>query len=163
MAFRVIYIGSLSKIIAPALRVGFIAAHPELIKELVPLKIVSGLTSSELTETLALDILLQGRQRKHVRQLRERLSEAHETVARRLEAAGLELFHEPRAGLFLWARHRAVADSTQLAKQAKEAKILLFPGQLFMPDGRNVPWTRFNVAHSLDEQLYTFLARLNER
>lgn len=160
---RVIYIGSLSKIIAPALRVGFIAAHPELIKELVPLKIVSGLTSSELTETLALDILLQGRQRKHVRQLRERLSEAHETVARRLEAAGLELFHEPRAGLFLWARHRAVADSTQLAKQAKEAKILLFPGQLFMPDGRNVPWTRFNVAHSLDEQLYTFLARLNER
>ncbi|HDQ4608398.1 PLP-dependent aminotransferase family protein [Pseudomonas aeruginosa] len=160
---RVIYIGSLSKIIAPALRVGFIAAHPELIKELVPLKIVSGLTSSELTETLALDILLQGRQRKHVRQLRERLSEAHETVARRLEAAGLELFHEPRAGLFLWARHRAVADSTQLARQAKEAKILLFPGQLFMPDGRNVPWTRFNVAHSLDEQLYTFLARLNER
>lgn len=158
---RVIYISSLSKVIAPALRVGFIAAHPELIEELVPLKIVSGLTSSELTETLALDILLQGRQRKHVRQLREQLSEAHESVARRLEAAGLELFHEPHAGMFLWARHRAVADATQLARQAKEAKILLFPGQLFMPDGRNVPWMRFNVGHSLDARLYEFLARQN--
>ncbi len=73
---RVIYIGSLSKVIAPALRTGFIAAHPELIEELVPLKMVSGLTSSELTETLALDVLLQGRHRKHVRQLRDQLGEA---------------------------------------------------------------------------------------
>lgn len=155
---RVIYISSLSKVIAPALRTGFIAAHPELIEELVPLKMVSGLTSSELTETLALDILLQGRHRKHVRQLREQLSEAHDSVARRLEAAGLEIFHEPRTGLFLWARHRAVDDATLLAERAKEAKILLFPGQLFMPDGRSVPWMRFNVAHSLDERLYEFLA-----
>ncbi|MCJ1884025.1 PLP-dependent aminotransferase family protein [Pseudomonas sp. LA21] len=155
---RVIYIGSLSKVIAPALRTGFIAAHPELIEELVPLKMVSGLTSSELTETLALDILLQGRHRKHVKQLRDQLSEAHDSVARRLEAAGLEIFHEPRAGLFLWARHRAVDDATLLAGRAKEAKILLFPGQLFMPDGRSVPWMRFNVAHSLDERLYAFLS-----
>ncbi|HCE6120594.1 TPA: PLP-dependent aminotransferase family protein, partial [Pseudomonas aeruginosa] len=156
---RVIYIGSLSKVIAPALRVGFIAAHPELIEELVPLKMASGLTSSELTESLALDILLQGQHRKHVRQLRYQLGVAHEIVARRLEEIGFEIFHEPRAGLFLWARHRDLADATQLARQAKEAKILLFPGQLFMSDGRNVPWMRFNVAHSLDEQLYTFLAR----
>ena len=155
---RVIYIGSLSKVIAPALRTGFIAAHPELIEELVPLKMVSGLTSSELTETLALDILLQGRHRKHVRQLRDQLGEAHDSVARRLEGAGMDIFHEPRAGLFLWARHRAVDDATVLASRAKEAKILLFPGQLFMPDGRSVPWMRFNVAHSLDERLYTFLA-----
>lgn len=156
---RVIYIGSLSKVIAPALRVGFIAAHPELIEELVPLKMVAGLTSSELTETLALDILLQGRQRKHVRQLRERLGDAHARVAPALEAAGLEIFHEPRAGLFLWARHPGVADVSRLAAQAKEEKILLFPGQLFMPDGRSVPWMRFNVAHSLDPRLYAFLAR----
>ncbi|WP_374439766.1 aminotransferase-like domain-containing protein [Pseudomonas panipatensis] len=156
---RVIYIGSLSKVIAPALRVGFIAAHPELIEELLPLKMVSGLTSSEITETLALDILLQGRHRKHVRQLREQLAEAHESVARRLEAAGLELFHEPRAGLFLWARHPAVADAAVLASRAKEERILLFPGQLFMPDGRTVPWMRFNVAHSLDGRLHDFLAR----
>ncbi|MOA49651.1 hypothetical protein D3C78_1725540 [compost metagenome] len=93
-----------------------------------------------------------------MRQLRDQLRDAHEIVVRRLEKAGLELFHQPRAGLFLWARYRAVTDATQLARRAKEAKILLFPGQLFMPDGRNVPWMRFNVAHSSDEQLYTFLA-----
>jgi hypothetical protein len=31
-----------------------------------------------------------------------------------------------------------------------------------MPDGRHVPWLRFNVAHSLDERLYAFLSRQDE-
>ncbi|WP_263140215.1 PLP-dependent aminotransferase family protein [Pseudomonas sp. RIT-PI-AD] len=156
---RVIYIGSLSKAIAPALRVGFIAAHRELIDELVPLKMASGLTSSEITEELALDILLQGRHRKHVKQLQDNLSQAHEAVARRLENVGMEIYLEPRAGLFLWARHRLMDDATLLATRAKAEKILLAPGQLFMPDARPIPWLRFNVAHSLDDRLYRFLER----
>jgi len=156
---RVVYIGSFSKTVAPALRVGFIAAHAELIEELVPLKLVSGLTSSQLAEELVLDVLLQGRHRKHVKQLQEQLAQAHESVARRLEGVGMELFTEPRAGLFLWARHPALEDSTTLAMQAREERILLAPGQLFMPDARVVPWLRFNVAHSEDERIYRFLER----
>lgn len=156
---RVIYIGSLSKAIAPALRVGFVAAHRDLIDELVPLKMASGLTSSEITGELALDVLLQGRHRKHVKQVQDNLARAHEQVARRLEEVGLEVFVEPGAGLFLWARHRTLEDATALATRAKEEKILLAPGQLFMPDARPVPWLRFNVAHSLDDRLYRFLER----
>lgn len=154
---RVIYIGSFSKVIAPALRCGYIAAHPELIDDLESLKMACGLTSSELTESLTYDVLLQGHQRKHVKQLREQLGQAHELVATRLKGVGMQLFCEPRAGMFLWARHRLIEDSTQLAIQARDARILLAPGQLFMPDGRPVPWMRFNVAHSLDDLLYRFL------
>ncbi|KIQ00233.1 MULTISPECIES: PLP-dependent aminotransferase family protein [Pseudomonas] len=161
---RVIHICSLSKTIAPALRVGWISAHRELIEQLLPLKMASGLTSSELTESLALNILLQGQQRKFVRHLRERLGEAHEDVARRLESAGMELFHEPRAGLFLWARHPEISDSYELACWARGRGMLLFPGQLFMPDGHAMPWTRFNVAQAGDDRVYELLARyLEER
>lgn len=157
---RVIYIGSFSKTIAPALRVGFIAAHPELIDELVPLKLLSGLTTSQISEELVLDVLLQGRHRKHVKQLQGQLALAHDTVARRLEAVGMEIFTEPRAGLFLWVRHPLIDDSTALAMKAKDANILIAPGQLFMPDARVVPWMRFNVAHSGDERIYAFLQQL---
>lgn len=156
---RVVYIGSFSKVIAPALRCGYIAARPELIDELESLKMACGLTSSELTEALAYDVLLQGRQRKHVRQLREQLMQAHERVVPRLKNAGLQLFCEPRAGMFLWARHGLFEDATELAIRARAARILLAPGQLFMPDGRPVAWMRFNVAHCLDDQLYHFLER----
>lgn len=154
---RVIYIGSFSKIIAPSLRCGYIAAHPELIDELEMLKMACGLTSSELTEALAHEILLQGRQRKYVKQLRDELMQSHEQVVPRLKAAGMQPFYEPNAGMFLWARHAALEDATELAIRARDARILLAPGQLFMPDGRPVPWMRFNVLHSLDERLYRFL------
>lgn len=160
---RVIYIGSFSKTIAPALRVGFVAAHQELIDELVPLKLVSGLTTSELTEELALTVLLQGRHRKHVKQLQSNLVDAHETVARLLEGVGMELFVKPHAGMFLWARHPLIEDSTALATKARDEKILLAPGQLFMPNAQIVPWMRFNVAHSLDERIYRLLERELER
>lgn len=154
---RVIYIGSFSKVIAPSLRCGYIAAHPELIDELESLKMACGLTSSELTEALAYEVLLQGRQRKHVKQLREELMRGHELVVPRLKAAGMQLFCEPRAGMFIWARHAELEDATAMAERARDARILLAPGQLFMPDGRPVPWMRFNVLHSQDERLYRFL------
>ncbi|WP_397449358.1 PLP-dependent aminotransferase family protein [Pseudomonas sp. NA-150] len=156
---RVIYIGSFSKTIAPALRVGFIAAHQDLIDELVPLKLVSGLTTSGIAEELVLDVLLQGRHRKHIKQLQGNLAQAHETVATRLEAMGMEIFAKPHAGLFLWARHPLIQNSTELATKARDQKILFAPGQLFMPDARIVPWIRFNVAHSMDDRIYEFLGR----
>ena len=157
---RVIYIASFSKTIAPALRVGFIAARQELIDELLPLKLVSGLTTSQITEELALEVLLQGRHRKHVKQLQSRLAEAHEVVGRRLRSVGMEPYVEPYAGLFLWARHPQIEDSTALAMQARDEKILFAPGQLFMPDARVVPWIRFNVAHSMDDRIYRFLGEI---
>ncbi|MGY2170768.1 aminotransferase class I/II-fold pyridoxal phosphate-dependent enzyme [Pseudomonas gingeri] len=119
---RVIYIGSFSKTIAPALRIGFIAVHQELIDELVPLKMVSGLTTSSIAEELVLDVLMQGRHRKHVKQLQANLARAHETVVHQLEAVGMEVFAKPYAGLFLWAHHPLIEDSTQLAIKARDEK-----------------------------------------
>ncbi|MGO3622636.1 MAG: PLP-dependent aminotransferase family protein, partial [Pseudomonas helleri] len=56
-------------------------------------------------------------------------------------------------------RHPLIEDSTALATKARDEKILLAPGQLFMPNAQIVPWMRFNVAHSLDERIYRLLER----
>src|SRR5665647_2893036 len=64
---RVIYIGSFSKTISPNIRVGFLAANPELFEDLARLKMISGLTSSEFTERLAYGALIDGRWRKHLK------------------------------------------------------------------------------------------------
>jgi DNA-binding transcriptional MocR family regulator len=37
----------------------------------------------------------------------------------------------PKAGIFIWARHPAIADSAELAYKAVEQDILLGPGHLF--------------------------------
>lgn len=154
---RVIYLGSFSKTISPNLRSGFLAARRDLLDELVQLKMLSGLTSSEITERITYGVVTDGRWRKHLKSLRERLAEAHRTVGRRLLNLGFELFHEPEAGMYLWARHPDLPDSAELSKEATGAGILLGPGQLFLVEPRPTGWLRFNVSFCQDERLWRFL------
>ncbi|MTD32355.1 aminotransferase class I/II-fold pyridoxal phosphate-dependent enzyme [Paludibacterium sp. dN 18-1] len=94
---RVIYIGSFSKTIAPGLRVGFVAAEPALLDELVYYKLACGMATPELNEQLVHAIYQEGVVRKHLEQLRGRLARAQERTGQRLENAAFTLFHQPGA------------------------------------------------------------------
>lgn len=155
---RVCYVGSFSKTISPNLRVGFVVAHPQRVDDLAQLKMVSGLTSSDLTERLVFGALTEGRWRKHLKSLRDRLAAAHGRVAQQLLDLGFELFHEPKAGLYLWARHPDLTDGAELSQRAAQDGIMLGPGQLFLVEPHTTGWLRFNVAFSDDERLTRFLA-----
>jgi DNA-binding transcriptional MocR family regulator len=154
---RVVYVGSYSKTISPNIRVGYLVARPDLIDDFAQLKMLSGLTSSDLTERLAHGALSEGRWRKHLKSLRERLAEAHQQVAQRLLQLGFEIFNEPKAGLYLWARHPDLTDGGELSKQAAAEGIMLGPGHLFLCEPRPTGWLRFNVAFSHEDRLFRFL------
>lgn len=160
---RVIHIGSYSKTISPNIRVGFVAAEPGLLDELTQLKMVSGLTSSDITERIAFGALIEGRWRKHLKALRDRLADAHGRVAQRLTGLGFELFGEPKAGLYLWARHPDLPDAAELSREAAGRGVMLGPGHLFLVQPRTTGWMRFNVAFSEDERLWQLLAAQIER
>jgi DNA-binding transcriptional MocR family regulator len=155
---RVVYLSSYSKTISPNIRVGYLVARPDLLDELAQLKMVSGLTSSDITERLAFGALTEGRWRKHLKSVRDRLADAHGRVAQRLTGLGFELFGEPKAGMYLWARHPDLPDGAELSQQAVGDGIMLGPGQLFLVEPRTTGWLRFNVAFSDDERVYAFLA-----
>jgi DNA-binding transcriptional MocR family regulator len=156
---RVLYVGSYSKTVSPNLRVGYIAAHPALVDDLAQLKMISGLTSSAFSERLVLGALTEGRWRKHLKALRTRLAEAHERCAQMLAGLGFELFHEPKAGMFLWARHPALPDPVALSNRAAPHDVMLGPGHLFSATLQPTAWLRFNVAFADDQRLRTFLVR----
>ena len=154
---RTVYVGSFSKTISPNIRVGYLVARREQLDEVAQLKMVSGLTSSDLTERLAFGALSEGRWRKHLKSLRERLADAHGTVGRQLGDLGFELFNEPKAGMYLWARHPDLSDSAELSNRAVASGIMLGPGHLFLTGQRPTGWLRFNVAFSNDARLLQFL------
>ena len=154
---RVVYISSFSKTISPNIRVGFLAAQPDLLEDLAQLKMLSGLTSSEFTERLAYGALVDGRWRKHIKSVRERLAQDHQVASQQLLELGFELFCEPKAGMFLWARHPAVASAAELSYKAAEHDIMLGPGHLFYTDLAPSPWIRFNVAFCQDGTVMSFL------
>jgi DNA-binding transcriptional MocR family regulator len=158
---RVIYISSFSKTISPNIRVGYLATNSALVEDLARLKMISGLTSSEFSERLAHGALTDGRWRKHIKTLEKRLALGQQQLATRLLDIGFELFCEPKAGMFLWARHPAIQNAAELAYKAAEQDILLGPGHLFSLDLEPSVWLRFNVAWADDEALLRFLDTIN--
>lgn len=155
---RVVYIGSYSKTISPNLRVGYLLARGELIEDLAQLKMISGLTSSDIAERLTFGVVTDGRWRKHLKSLREKLAAAHRKTEKNLTSLGFELFHEPGAGMYLWARHPDLPDGAVLSKEATPEGIMLGPGQLFLLEPHPTGWLRFNVAFSDDERIWRFLS-----
>jgi DNA-binding transcriptional MocR family regulator len=155
---RVVYIGSYSKTISPNLRVGYLLARGDLIEDLAQLKMISGLTSSDIAERLTFGVVTDGRWRKHLKSLREKLAVAHRKTEKNLTGLGFELFHEPGAGMYLWARHPDLPDGAVLSREATPEGIMLGPGQLFLLEPHPTGWLRFNVAFSDDERIWRFLS-----
>ncbi|CAM4013281.1 PLP-dependent aminotransferase family protein [Bordetella tumulicola] len=169
-AQRVVYLGGYSKVISPSVRVGYIAAHRDLIRDLARTKMAVGLTSPEIMERVVYQVIREGRFRAHIVRTRERLAQAHAVVSQQMDALDMQVWARPQAGLFLWARLPEVdaaqgfaPDPTQganaLAEGALKDGIWLAPGSYFDPGEADVPWIRFNVAYSQAPQLWQFLAR----
>jgi len=154
---RVILISSISKTIAPDLRVGYIAAAPAVIGRLARAKTALALASSELAEALVLHVLTRGHYRRHLESLRRRLGSAQQQVQQLFEARGVALAHRPAAGMFLWARLPSTESVSKLWRAASAMGVLLAPGELFRPDGRATPYWRFNVAHCTAPELLDFI------
>ena len=158
---RVIYISGFSKTITPTLRVGYIAAHAEVLADLARTKMAVGLTSSEVTERIVSNVLSEGHYSRHVDFLKEKLGVAHTHVIERMQSLNMEIFDRPGAGLFLWARLPIEAEqSAKVATRALERGIWLAPGSYFHPGDLRSNWFRFNVATSDNDGLWDFVRTL---
>lgn len=160
---QVIYISGFSKTISPDLRVGYIACRGDLAEDLVDLKLLTGLTTSQLNEGLIFDILASGQYGKHLQRLQERLERSRESTLKKLENCGLETFAAPEGGMFVLARFGASSNAAEIASLAAAKGIILGPGNLFRPHQEPSPWLRFNVAFCDDPSIYRFLNSVKTR
>jgi len=142
---RVIYARSFSKTLSGSLRVGFVAARQPIADDLADVKMLTSITSSKFVERLLYMMLVDGHYRKFLARLHKGLEEARLNVAHAFERIGMQLFVEPEAGMFLWARCPNVEDALTLTDSAGKSGIMLAPGVVFRPHLQPSPWMRFNV------------------
>lgn len=156
---RVIYLGSFSKTISPAFRVGYLEASPEIVERIVETRVNLALSSSIFNQRLIYNILVSGSYRKHLDRLRQRLMTTYQDTLANLERAGFEVFPSTPPALFVWARHPAWPDTRALAERAAKAGIALAPGYLFRPGMAASGHMRFNVAEAAQPEVVRWLER----
>jgi DNA-binding transcriptional MocR family regulator len=159
---RVIYISSFSKTVSASLRVGYLACKREIAENLTDLKLLTGLTTSEIDERLIYQLLTDGYYRKHIDKLRARLHDARQKTMQNLENIGFTLYAEPQGGMFIWAKKDDQTNVAEMASLAARQGIMLAPGNLFRPHQEPAPWLRFNVAACDDPATFKFLAQYTE-
>ncbi|MGH8209150.1 MAG: PLP-dependent aminotransferase family protein [Steroidobacteraceae bacterium] len=155
---HVIFVGSYTKLIGPALRVGVVAADAALISQLVERKVLSVLSGSALLECFVSEVLDSGRYKRHVDQVRARLARMRRDARQALESAGIVFDSGVGEGMFLWGRVPERTPVDDLVRRARDASILLAKGSLFSPSQGCGQWLRFNVAHSASPPLVRFLS-----
>ncbi len=154
---RVLHIGSFSKTLSAAARVGYIAGRCDWIEGLTDLKLATTFGCNALSPQIVHALLIDGTYRRHVESLRTKLADAMTLTANRLKATGFELWTEPQGGMFLWARLPEGMDSAQIARHALEKGVVLAPGNVFSSSRTADRYLRFNVAQSADPYIYAVL------
>jgi 2-aminoadipate transaminase len=129
----VIHIGSFSKSIAPALRVGYIVAGWEVLSRMLALKTDAG---SGALEQMVLAEFCKSHFTQHVpalvRGLRAKLETLMEALAEQFGTAAE--FDEPKGGIFLWVKLPEAVDTHKLAQAALASGIAINPGPEWSTD-----------------------------
>jgi DNA-binding transcriptional MocR family regulator len=154
---QVIYVGSFTKLIGPALRLGFVAADPAIIAQLVERKVLSVLSGSALLESMVSEVLDSGRFQRHTQLVRARLARMRRDAQAALESAGIVFDDSAGDGIFLWGRVPESLDVDNLVRQARSQSILLANGALFRPDCSGNQRLRFSAPYSAAPELVRFL------
>jgi DNA-binding transcriptional MocR family regulator len=160
---RVIRIGSFSKTLSASLRCGYIAARADWIESLVDLQVATSFGGpSPIAAEVIVGVLSGGGYRKHMDEVRQRLTRARKKAIDRLAPLGLVPWIMPRGGFFLWCRLPDGHDSAVLAKRCLEEKVVLAPGNVFSVSQSVTSFLRFNVAQLADERIFAVIGRAME-
>jgi len=123
----VIHIGSFSKSVAPALRVGYIVARWDVLSRMLALKTDAG---SGALEQMVLAEYCVRHFHDHVpkltRALRMKLEVLMEALSEHFGTAAE--FDDPKGGIFLWVKLPDVVDTRKLAQAALAAGVAINPG-----------------------------------
>lgn len=130
---RVIYVGSLSKLLLPALRIGYIVAPPQVVNALAQQVMLLDSMGNTLTEDAAADLIDSGEVRRHVRKVTQIYAERRKSFALTLrEFAGLAEFDMPDGGLSFWLRFTNLKALERIEARAAGLGVWVAPSKSFM-------------------------------
>lgn len=162
----VIHLSTLSKIVAPGLRIGWAVLPGSLMSAAVRLKQSMDLQTSTLMQLASMHYLASGRLQAHILGLKTAYRQRKDALAESLvQNFGDRLsLNDPAGGMFLWARIGEPSPVTAGAWliHALDAGVAFVPGETFYAESPDVHTLRLSFATGLVSQMPVAALRLRQ-
>lgn len=151
----VIYVGSLTKSVAPAFRVGYVVAPTNLIDELARLRRIIDRQGDPMLEFAIGQLFKSGDLKRHFRKALRTYHTRRDFFCELLTTELLQYlqFTKPDGGMAVWATFKPAIDVERLASQAAREGLYLANGLSHNPPGRQLNSTRLGFASSTEQEL----------
>lgn len=159
---RVIYASSFSKILSPGMRLGWVVAHPEIVRKLAIMKQTADVHANMLCQRVANEYVSAGylaKQLPIIRTLYGRKQKVMLAALAKYFPKEAKWTH-PEGGMFLWATLPQSIDTFELFPKAIAMKVAYVHGRLFYPNGGGSNEMRLNFTHAEDDLIAEGIRRL---
>lgn len=149
-----IYLGSLSKILAPGFRLGYVYARPPMLEHVLAHRHDAG--SNYLAAAIAAEFYRNGIS-SHAQVTNPVLKRKRDLLIAGLSAELEDIctWSKPQGGLFVWLRVPDDVDRKALFVSAQENGVTYLPGTSFHFQNRNKPYLRLAFGHLTEDQIET--------
>src|SRR5258706_10203831 len=156
------HFSSLSKIVAPGLRVGWTLAPAEILRRCVVAKQTVDLCSSSWTQAVAADYLADGALERHLPTIVAAYAEKCRALCDALETRMVDKieFHRPAGGMFVWARLADGRDASAYLQACIANNVMFVPGVAFYKDNVDRASLRLSFAAPGVSDIETGVERL---
>jgi GntR family transcriptional regulator/MocR family aminotransferase len=127
---RVIFLGSFSKVLFPALRLGYVVLPEQLLTPFLETKQLIDRGSPTLTQAAVADFITEGHFERHLRRLRHEYGRRWQVLVEALDQnlAGNVTYVKASAGLHIMLYLAEEADERQVVRAAAAAGVEIYPG-----------------------------------
>ena len=161
-----VHCGSLSKVLSPGLRVGWMVAPAALLGKAVMCKQFSDAHTSTFAQATAAAYLQSGRLPAELAKVRAVYAARARCMCDALEREGGDAirFVRPAGGLFVWATltgaNGAISDGSALAKRAIDNNVAFVPGTPFFAQDPDPRTLRLSFATADEDKIEAGIAKL---